>query len=362
MIRIMDSESGSVKHQVKAQGEDHDHRAVTVEAHIDAQIGRRSVNMLGQDGFPSLPFKFHFHNASACNPRYRFASPSPDRWRSKPNGCSSYTYIAESYFQNAFDISMDPSLDLPKLSTCTTCTFTEDLSNYWTAVVYFRHKNGTFERVHQIPEELVGPANGGMTLYYIQPPGASKVTAFPKGFRMIVGDPLLRSFNSSSPESRNLHFRCLNKGFGNPDEGNGGPVAEPGTDTYGFPERKCEGEIVWDTKRFNHLWEEGEPQPFVFSHGDPTGYGQHADYIFGWEGDSLQRAMDTCKSYGGPCPTLKTQSVASINRCVQKNRVREAVDGALPALPGCNPIQPGPRPAVPYPVKDCNATKDYAPL
>ncbi|KAG2002983.1 hypothetical protein CC2G_003621 [Coprinopsis cinerea AmutBmut pab1-1] len=226
---------------------------------------------------------------------------------------------------------------------------------------------------------------------------------------MIVGDPLLRSFNSSSPESRNLHFRCLNKGFGNPDEGNGGPVAEPGTDTYGFPERKCEGgvrseiffpscwdgknldmpdhkshmrypsngkcptthpvvvpqifiEIVWDTKRFNHLWEEGEPQPFVFSHGDPTGYGQHADYIFGWEGDSLQRAMDTCKSYGGPCPTLKTQSVASINRCVQKNRVREAVDGALPALPGCNPIQPGPRPAVPYPVKDCNATKDYAPL
>ena len=39
-----------------------------------------------------------------------------------------------------------------------------------------------------------------------------------QGFRMIVGDPMLRSFNASSPEAQNLHFRCLNAGFGNPDE------------------------------------------------------------------------------------------------------------------------------------------------
>jgi hypothetical protein len=60
-----------------------------------------------------------------------------------------------------------------------------------------------------------------------------------------------------------------------------------------------------------------------------TGFGQHADYVFGWEGDSLQRAMDQCRSrdLGTPCPTLKTQSVEDINRCTQNSRVREPVDG-----------------------------------
>ena len=42
---------------------------------------------------------------------------------------------------------MDASLDLPELSTCTTCRFKEDFSNYWTAVMYFKHTNGSFTRV-----------------------------------------------------------------------------------------------------------------------------------------------------------------------------------------------------------------------
>ena len=110
-----------------------------------------------------------------------------------------------------------------------------------------------------------------------------------------------------------------------------------------------------------------------------TGFGQHADYVFGWEGDSLQRAMDQCHNFGGPCPTLKTQTVEDINKCTQKNRVREPVDGGkqissglypaassdsrssrpvvLPELPGCNPIQPGPARATTVP--NCSATKDY---
>jgi hypothetical protein len=39
--------------------------------------------------------------------------------------------------------------DLAALSTCTTCQFSEDFSNYWTAVMYYRAKNGTFKRVPQ---------------------------------------------------------------------------------------------------------------------------------------------------------------------------------------------------------------------
>src|SRR5690242_14398627 len=42
---------------------------------------------------------------------------------------------------------MDQELDLPNLATCTTCRFKEDLSNYWTAVMYFKHTNGSFLRV-----------------------------------------------------------------------------------------------------------------------------------------------------------------------------------------------------------------------
>lgn len=115
-------------------------------------------------------------------------------------------------------------------------------------------------------------------------------------------------------------------------EGNGGPIADPGTDTYGLPDKPCAGEIffpscvhippsvspmptllivllrcwdgvhldtpnhksrmqypingrcptshpvlvpqifielVWDTKKSNHLWDKGTPNPFVFNHGDP---------------------------------------------------------------------------------------------
>jgi hypothetical protein len=49
---------------------------------------------------------------------------------------------------NAFNATMAPEPD--KRATCTTCVFTQDKSNYWTAVLYFRHRNGTYERVDQI--------------------------------------------------------------------------------------------------------------------------------------------------------------------------------------------------------------------
>jgi hypothetical protein len=76
---------------------------------------------------------------------------------------------------------MDPSLELPDKATCTTCTFTEDFSNYWTAVLYFRARNGTFKRVPTFANQYLEPANGGITVYYIPPyDNKSKVTAFKK--------------------------------------------------------------------------------------------------------------------------------------------------------------------------------------
>jgi hypothetical protein len=49
---------------------------------------------------------------------------------------------------NAFNASMTTS-DVSNAATCTTCQFSEDFSNYWTANLYFKARNGTYKRVPQ---------------------------------------------------------------------------------------------------------------------------------------------------------------------------------------------------------------------
>lgn len=70
-----------------------------------------------------------------------------------------------------------PLTDIAELATCTTCSFDQDFSNYWTANVYFRARNGSYKRVPQMVNELIGDANGGITVYYTAP-GPNTVTAF----------------------------------------------------------------------------------------------------------------------------------------------------------------------------------------
>ncbi|MBE3042113.1 DUF1996 domain-containing protein [Candidatus Bathyarchaeota archaeon] len=94
---------------------------------------------------------------------------------------------------NAFNVSMEG--DIGEQGSCTTCTFSEDFSNYWTAVMFFKHSNGSF---HQVPimqnTALPNGINGGMTVYYTQQDffnnGNQKITAFPP-----VGKPFRLSGN-----------------------------------------------------------------------------------------------------------------------------------------------------------------------
>lgn len=80
---------------------------------------------------------------------------------------------------NSFRSIMEPvAYDPPTLSNCTSCTFSEDFSNYWTATLYYRARNGTFKRVEQFENGGL-KQRGGITVYYIPPyDGVSKVTAF----------------------------------------------------------------------------------------------------------------------------------------------------------------------------------------
>lgn len=139
--------------------------------------------------------------------------------------------------------------DLVTASTCTSCTFSEDFSNYWTAVLYFRARNGTFKRVPQLAEEGL-KANGGITVYYIPSTNSNLiVTAFKPGFRMLVGDASLQSPGTA----HKVCHRCMPQSGDNSNINCGAPDAQT------LPTTTCVGGIrsiitfptCWDGKNLD---------------------------------------------------------------------------------------------------------------
>ena len=132
---------------------------------------------------------------------------------------------------NSLNITMDPKThDLPSLSTCTSCSFKQDLSNYWTAVMFFKAKNGTYKRVPQVGNG--GPQGqlinkGGLDVYYIP---SGKTTAFKPGFRMVAGNAA--NTDNSKVSKGNICHRCWKSTDDNQFTG-GAPCS--GADTVDIP-------------------------------------------------------------------------------------------------------------------------------
>jgi len=297
--------------------------------------------------------------------------------------------VGGSSFNTTMDIRVaDPSMT----SKCTSCKMSEDFSNYWTASIYFRSpENGTFKRVPQMANGRLNGTlleqEGGITVYYMQPFSGTnkKTTVMSPGFRMLAGDPMLRTKQSGN---LNICHRCLAKGdriMG----GSGAPCSSG--DTAEFPNKPCPGgiratvifpscwdgknldtpdhkshvayapgsalagdkcpsthpvripqvmyEIMYDTSGFaDPAYFKNGKQPLVYSFGDPTGYGAHGDYLFGWKEGALQRAMDALgkQCFSETCPVLKLQSSEEEIGCTKPQQAVEdtGTDTWLKEIPG----------------------------
>jgi hypothetical protein len=60
---------------------------------------------------------------------------------------------------------MDPTGVFCDKADCTTCFFSENFSNYWTAVLYFKARNGTYKKVPLYANADLEGSIGGMTIY-----------------------------------------------------------------------------------------------------------------------------------------------------------------------------------------------------
>ncbi|TFK33440.1 hypothetical protein BDQ12DRAFT_766806 [Crucibulum laeve] len=266
-----------------------------------------------------------------------------------------------------------------RASLCTSIPIKEDKSIYWFPHLYFQWSNGSFSSL-----------TGGAVIYYLFDNNPGATTAFPDDFRMLSGSPTLRTYDSTSFAQQAVTFLCLDfngvttkynnipdkecpsgiraqinfpscwdgKNLDSTDHKShvafksGGPDSGSCTDPK-FPVTlpRIFMEVYWGSQDFDQFRSQAMTpnQPFVYSYGDRTGYGYHADFLNGWDSGVLQRAVDgcTCNDFGDTDgsvqPTCCAQkgifTLKQNQNCYITKSVDEQTTGTLPKLPGNNPVQ-----------------------
>jgi hypothetical protein len=169
--------------------------------------------------------------------------------------------------------------DIGEQGTCTTCVFSEDFSNYWTAVLFFKHQNGTYKRVPIMANDaLPAGINGGMTIYYTQQDfnsnGKQFIRTFPpvRNMLLFVRCLVAASFfvPNNAPNACTIQMflycsitvlTCYSQGFrmtvGSPTQGKDGITRHKGLrftcldnkstrfpEIDDFPKKPCKGGIM----------------------------------------------------------------------------------------------------------------------
>lgn len=294
------------------------------------------------------------------------------------------------------------NMDYPETqgSSCTTARVKTDKSLYWRPTLFFKNSTG----FHRVPEQST-------KIYYKYGDGNNwaNVTAYPKGFNMIAGQPKRRS--DTGENAAGVRWGC------HEPDGNTAPIFDNGfpkgftTCKYGFASEatfpscwngkemdpndgyahmaypnsnagvgieNCPTthrvarfptlfiEFWWDISSFKFGADEA---PWVLSNGDPTGYGFHADFMNGWDEGVLEKAIsenDGCKCGCGCGQEQMEQCFGSANvnkdsdeswaSCAATNNNRAADDSVvMSVLPGCNPLQYGPASATDASGPGCTA-------
>lgn len=185
------------------------------------------------------------------------------------------------------------------------------------------------------------PADSDGTTAGLQDPGNEGAGA---------GFPLYPCDGYASPLRADIHFpSCYNPAAGLDDFKNN--MAWP-TTTNG--KQNCPSgythvphifyELYWNTPLFD--WSpDGKTQPFVLSNGDRTGYSLHADFIAGWDLDTLSTIISTCNAGSSgmdKCPDipggLNDESVGKTCKITSPVTETESLTAPLDKLPGNNPL------------------------
>ncbi|KAF7326656.1 Wsc domain [Mycena venus] len=236
-------------------------------------------------------------------------------------------------------------------SSCTSIPIPEDKSNYWFPQMYFQWANGSFTSVSGNAVILFVQRHSW--IYYgisggfpnaIRRSNPSRIDIMscpggiscPSGIRSQINFPSCWNGKDTDSRDHKSHVAFLSTG---PDNGTCNDPAFPVTLPRIFMEVYWISQ-VFDDQRKNAMT---PSQPFVFAHGDPTGYGYHADFFNGWDSGVLQRALNgcNCNPYGDPTCCVN-QGIFGMNKssvCYITETVDEQTLGTLETLPGNNPIQ-----------------------
>ncbi|CAC9885215.1 unnamed protein product, partial [Aureobasidium pullulans] len=285
------------------------------------------------------------------------------------------------------NIGVNATFDSLYNSECTSCEVSEDKSAYWTPNLYYQHANGSFEEV---------PHDGSVIYYLARGQNANDIVSFPKGFQMLSGNKALRAANQSGmtwgsskyrnrPISDAVSYACLSA-KGGPETPN--LPADPRVCINGL-RAQIHFQTCWNGRdlykadnshvahmtqidngvcppgypyQFPHLFLEtnyavtkvsnlNDGGRFVFSQGDPTGYGFHGDFQNGWNDDVLKDAIATCLVDGqddsgtiDDCPALlKHWNPQFSQNCpIRPPQINERATGMIDKLPGCIRVTDGP--------------------